>query len=94
MNEGTGRSVIDTGPVLDEGRDTFGTTPLDAEPDEILRMPEDTVWPFFLALSILVIAYGLLFGLIWLAVIGVIGLFVSIVGWFLPSHEPAATLEA
>ncbi|HEY6830215.1 MAG TPA: cbb3-type cytochrome c oxidase subunit I, partial [Gemmatimonadaceae bacterium] len=94
MNEGSGRSVIDSGPILDEGRDTFGTTPLDAEPDEILRMPEDSVWPFVLALSILVIAYGLLFGLIGLSAIGAIGLFVSVVGWFLPSHEPVTTVEA
>jgi Cytochrome c oxidase subunit IV. len=85
--------VLDNGPVLDRGRDTFGTTPLDAEPDEILRMPEDTVWPFFLALSILLLAYGLLFSLIWLAAMGVVGLFVCIVGWFLPGHEPTVTLE-
>jgi cytochrome c oxidase subunit I+III len=93
INEGTGRSVLETGPMLDKGRDTFGTTPLDAEPDEILRMPEDTAWPFFLALSVLVLAYGLLFGLIWLAAIGVVGLFICIIGWFMPTHEPALTLE-
>jgi hypothetical protein len=93
INEGTGRSVLETGPMLDKGRDTFGTTPLDAEPDEILRMPEDTAWPFFLALSVLVSAYGLLFGLIWLAAIGVVGLFICIIGWFMPSHEPTLTAE-
>jgi cytochrome c oxidase subunit I len=93
INEGTGRSVLETGPMLDKGRDTFGTTPLDAEPDEILRMPEDTAWPFFLALSVLVLAYGLLFGLIWLAAIGVVGLFICITGWFMPSHEPTLTVE-
>ena len=94
LGEGSGRTILDDGPVLEQGRDTFGTTPLDAEPDEILRMPEDTAWPFFLSLSLLVLAYGLLFGLIWLSAVGVVGLFISIVGWFLPSHEPMPTLEA
>jgi cytochrome c oxidase subunit I len=90
LGEGTGRSQLDRGPVLDEGRDTFGTTPLDAEPDEILRMPEDTMWPFFLSLSILVICYGLVFGLAWLCIVGAIALFVSIAGWFWPRQASAA----
>ena len=94
MEEGTGRTVIADGPILDHGRDTFGTSPLDAVPDEILRMPEDTVWPFFLALSVLVLAYGLLTGLAWLGIVGGIALFITIVGWFLPSHEPGPTVRA
>jgi hypothetical protein len=40
-----------------------------------------------------VLAYGLLFGLIWLAAIGVVGLFICIIGWFMPSHEPTLTAE-
>jgi hypothetical protein len=92
LGEGTGRTVLD-GPVLDEGRDTFGTTPLDAEPDEILRMPEDTAWPFLLSLSILAICYGLLFGLLWLEIVGAVALFVCIAGWLWPSNEPDVALE-
>ena len=94
MSEGGGRSVIDTGPILDEGRDTFGTTPLDAEPDEILRMPEDTMWPFFLSLSVLVLSYGLLFGRLWLGVIGTVALFVCIAGWFWPRGAVPAPAPA
>jgi cytochrome c oxidase subunit I len=92
LEEGTGRTVLD-GPVLDEGRDTFGTTPLDAQPDEILRMPEDTAWPFLLSLSILAICYGLLFGLLWLEIAGAAALFVCIVGWLWPSNEPGVAVE-
>lgn len=88
LAETESRSQLDRGPVLDEGRDTFGTTPLDAEPDEILRMPEDTVWPFFLSLSVLVICYGLLLSLSWLAMLGAVALFVSISGWFWPKPLP------
>ena len=90
LAEGAGRSQLDQGPVLDQGRDTFGTTPLDAEPDEILRMPKDTMWPFFLSLSILVICYGLVFGLPWLGIVGAVALFITIAGWFWPRPALAA----
>ncbi len=53
LQEGRTRSVLDQGPVLDEGRETLGVTPLDAEPSEVLTMPEDSLYPFLLALSLL-----------------------------------------
>ncbi|MFL5615029.1 MAG: cytochrome c oxidase subunit I [Gemmatimonadaceae bacterium] len=87
LGEGESRSLLDRGPVLDRGRDTFGTTPLDAEPDEILRMPKDTMWPFFLSLSILVICYGLLTNLVWLAIVGAVGLLITVAGWFWPQRS-------
>jgi heme/copper-type cytochrome/quinol oxidase subunit 1 len=90
MSEGGKRSVIDTGPALDQGRDTFGTTPLDADAHEILRMPEDTMWPFLLSASILVLSYGLLLGHLWLYVLGAVALFVCIVGWLWPRGADAA----
>src|SRR5205085_2234063 len=34
-----GRSSVEEGLLLDDGRETIGTTVLDAEPDVILRMP-------------------------------------------------------
>ncbi|HKO16139.1 MAG TPA: cytochrome c oxidase subunit I [Gemmatimonadaceae bacterium] len=88
LGEGTGRSVLDRGPVLDRGRDTFGTSPLDAEPEEILRMPEDTLWPFFLSLAVLVLCYGLLASFGWLSLVGVVALFVCTVGWLWPKPLP------
>ena len=90
LGEDAGRSQLEGGPVLDQGRDTFGTTPLDAEPDEILRMPKDTMWPFFLSLSILVICYGLVLGLPWLGIVGAVALFITIAGWFWPRPALAA----
>jgi cytochrome c oxidase subunit I len=93
LDEGTTRSQLARGPVLDAGRDTFGTTPLDAEPDEILRMPRDTMWPFLLSLSILVICYGLLFGLAWLGIVGAVALFIAVAGWFWP-QPPLTQREA
>ncbi|MGZ8160096.1 MAG: cbb3-type cytochrome c oxidase subunit I, partial [Methylobacter sp.] len=48
LDEGAGRSSLEHGYLLMEGRETIGTTPLDAKPDIILKMPEDSYTPFFL----------------------------------------------
>jgi hypothetical protein len=77
------------GLPLDVGRDTLGTSPLGAQPDEILRMPQDTLWPFFLSLALLATSYGLLVALWWLAAAGVVGLVVTSVGWLWPAASPA-----
>ena len=37
--------------LLDHGRETIATTALDAEPDLILKMPEDTLAPSVLLLA-------------------------------------------
>jgi cytochrome c oxidase subunit 1/cytochrome c oxidase subunit I+III len=83
-----GRTRLD-GPALDRGRDTFGTSPLDAEPDEILRMPEDTIWPFALSLSLLGLCYALLASQWWLALGAAAALLATIVGWLWPTHDEA-----
>ncbi|EIC28245.1 cytochrome c oxidase subunit I [Methylomicrobium album] len=44
------RSNLQAGYLLMDGRETLGTTALDAVPDVILKMPDDTYAPFFLAL--------------------------------------------
>jgi len=43
-----------------EGRETIGTTPLDAIPDIILKMPADSYTPFFLGLFSALAFVGLL----------------------------------
>ena len=40
LRESELRSSIDRGPVLDDGKEVLATTPLDAQPDAILKMPE------------------------------------------------------
>jgi hypothetical protein len=73
---------VTQGPVLDEGRETLGTTALDGRPAAILEMPEDSILPLLLALSLLLVSYALLDRL-WIPLaIGVV-LAVSIVcAWF------------
>jgi hypothetical protein len=51
MDEGPDRSSVGAGMLLDRGRETIGTTLLDAEPDVILKMPGDSYAPLLLALA-------------------------------------------
>jgi cytochrome c oxidase subunit 1/cytochrome c oxidase subunit I+III len=48
------------GPVLPGGHETVATTPLDANVDAVLEMPEPTVWPPALALALAVLAVAAL----------------------------------
>ncbi|HET9684914.1 MAG TPA: cytochrome c oxidase subunit I [Gemmatimonadaceae bacterium] len=89
LGEGSARSVLYKGPVLDDGRETFATSPLDAEPRAVMRMPEDSYAPLAVAVSCGVIAYGLLFAVYWLSVLGVIGLAVSAIAWLWPDAATA-----
>ena len=64
------RSVIGDGVadgmVLDRGKETIGVTPLDAEPNVVLKMPGDSMLPFLLALAMAVLFLGLLAQARWL----------------------------
>jgi hypothetical protein len=65
------RSVIHHGPSLDAGgKETIQTTPLDGQPVAVLRMPEDSLWPLIVSLSLMVAFYGLVMAVWWLALAG------------------------
>jgi cytochrome c oxidase subunit I len=77
-------SIVGTGPILDHGRETFGTSALDSDAYEILQMPEDSPWPLILAAMMTVMFYGLLFGVWWLSVLGLVLMIFSLAGWCWP----------
>ncbi|MBC7575277.1 MAG: cytochrome c oxidase subunit I, partial [Herminiimonas sp.] len=52
LDESPQRSKLHEGLLLMQGRETIGTSALDALPDVILKMPGDSYAPFFLALCI------------------------------------------
>jgi hypothetical protein len=89
LREGTARSVIDRGPELAEGRETLGVTPLDAEPSEVLVMPEDSLFPLLLALSLTAVFYGLLLGAWPLAAAGGALVTGTTIGWLWPTDLTA-----
>ncbi|MEO7456565.1 MAG: cytochrome c oxidase subunit I [Gemmatimonadaceae bacterium] len=89
LDEGTARSVLDHGPRLVDGRETLATTPLDAEPAGVMRMPEDSYMPLLLAASLGISAFGLLFGRWWLAAVGLVLAAVWIAAWLWPRDATA-----
>jgi hypothetical protein len=75
--------------ALDEGRETLGITPLDGQPSEILTMPEDSLFPFLLALSLTLTFYGLLASAWALAIAGGVLVLLMIIGWLWPTDVTA-----
>jgi hypothetical protein len=63
-------------------------TPLDAEASEVLTMPEDSLYPFLLALSLLATFYGLLTALWPLAIAGAALVAAMTIGWLWPAPPP------
>ena len=96
LGEGTGeqeRSSVNAGLVLDHGRETVGTTPLDAQPNIILKMPTDSFAPFILSLTATTIFVGLAFNIWWLVIVGVLATGADIVGWLWPERSLGETAE-
>ncbi len=61
LQESPDRSKLSEGYLLMHGRETLGTTPLDAEPNAMLKMPGDSLIPLFVGtLTSLVLAGALL----------------------------------
>jgi cytochrome c oxidase subunit I len=70
--------------VLSHEKKTLGTTVLDAVPDSVLHMPEDTLYPLGLAVALTVLFYGLVFKSVLVFAIGLLATFATIVGWLWP----------
>jgi cytochrome c oxidase subunit I len=93
LSESSARSSLTRGLLLDRGRETIGTSPLDGEPNLILEMPADTIAPFALAMAMMVLFTGALLHAWWLAGLGVAGCAGALVLWFWP-RRVHADLEA
>jgi cytochrome c oxidase subunit I+III len=73
--------------VLENGHQTLGTTVLESEADDVLQMPEESIWPLLLALALAVIFASLLFDLHLLALIGGLLALGALAGWHQPRRE-------
>jgi cytochrome c oxidase subunit 1/cytochrome c oxidase subunit I+III len=87
LQEGSGRSLLDRGLVLDDGKETLATTVIDAEPDAILKMPEDSPWPFITTVIMAVLFTGMLVRSVWVS--GVAGLLIllCLLFWLWPKRR-------
>lgn len=70
-----------------EHHETLGTTLLDAQPETILPMPEDSIWPLLVSLAIAVLFVGLLLRTWAVAGLGAVLVFVTIFVWLWPKSE-------
>ncbi|GAC1334968.1 MAG: hypothetical protein NVSMB26_18590 [Beijerinckiaceae bacterium] len=94
LDETPGRSRLDVGLALDRGRQTLGTSVLDAEPEIILQMPLDSFAPLALSIGTTILFVGLLVHN-WPAIWG--GALVSglaLLFWLWPSHLREGSPEA
>ena len=81
------RSSIHRGPTLaGPGKETLQTSTLDGEPVAILRMPENSMWPFIVSLALLAAFYGLVTSIWWLALAGGVLTLFGVHGWLWPSR--------
>jgi hypothetical protein len=87
------RSTVNAGLVLNHGRETVGTTPLDAQPNIILKMPKDSYAPVILALTLTAIFTGLVLHFWWLAIVGALASGLDIIGWLWPQASLGETAE-
>jgi len=86
-DENSGRSLLESGILLDHGRETLATSVLDAEPDAVLQMPADSPWPLLLALALAALFFGMLFHVVWLGAGGLAALVISMAGWLWPDQR-------
>jgi cytochrome c oxidase subunit I len=84
LEEG-GRSVLDEGPTLEAEKTTLETSPLDGQLTDVLRMPEDTLYPVLHALAVMATFYGLLVRSTWLSVAGAVLVLALTIGWLWPA---------
>ena len=81
------RSSLDRGLLLDRGKETIGTTPLDAAPDMILEMPEDTATPLLVALGLSILFSGLIAKWWWLVGLGLGVTGAALLVWLWPRRQ-------
>lgn len=72
---------------LDEKRRTLGTTVLDAQPDGLVKIPEESLIPFILALALAAIFVGFLLSAMILGIIGAVATVLAIAAWNWPVQE-------
>jgi hypothetical protein len=99
LQESEARSSLNCGLQLQTAKETIGTTALDAVPDMILEMPEDSFAPLCVAIGLSVTFAGLLlkgWSAVW---IGALIVALSILSWLWPrrqlrEREPAPASES
>jgi hypothetical protein len=80
-------STLDRGMLLDSGKETVASTALDAEPDMILEMPQDSFAPLVLTAGLSVLFVGLLLRQWPTAALGALLAAAGILIWLWPRRD-------
>jgi cytochrome c oxidase subunit 1/cytochrome c oxidase subunit I+III len=88
-----GSSSTREGLLLDHGRETIGTSALDAVPDVILRMPGDSVAPLLLSIALAFVFVGMLIHSWSLFGIAMAATVVATIAWLWPEARLGQTME-
>ena len=87
LKESNLESSIDRGMLLDDGKETLVTSALDAVPEMIAEMPEDTAAPLLLAIGLGVLFVGMLLK-VWLTMgVGLLIGLIALLVWLWPRRE-------
>jgi heme/copper-type cytochrome/quinol oxidase subunit 1 len=93
LEESTHRSALDRGLALDRGKESLATTGLDAQPDLILKMPEDSITPLLVALALTAVFAGMLMLAWWLAAAGGAAGLLFLLVWLWPRRSLGQSAE-
>jgi len=93
LEHGPSDSYVERGYLLNRRRETIGTTALDAEPDVVLEMPNDTVAPFIVGLALVGIICGALFHAWWAVVAFVVVTLAGTIVWLWPEARLGQTRD-
>jgi cytochrome c oxidase subunit I+III len=84
LQDAAQHSSVDRGVALDRGKESIATTALDAEPDLIQKMPEDSAAPLFMALALTAVFAGMLLHSWWMVAAGAGAGVLIIAAWLWP----------
>jgi cytochrome c oxidase subunit I+III len=93
LSESSVRSSVAQGMVLAQGRESLAIRPIDAIPNVILKMPEDSYAPLVLTIGMTIGFSALLVHHWWLAGIGSFIVFAAILIWLWPEPELGQAVE-
>ena len=72
---------------------TMATGGTEADPEQVMVMPEPSYWPLILALGMTLGCYGVLIRQGAMSLAGVVVVLVALGGWFWPAYEPEEQVE-
>jgi cytochrome c oxidase subunit I len=87
LQEGAGESVTERGLVLDDHHETLGVSPLDGEPDIILKMPGESYMPLAVTLCLSALFAGLMAHIWGLAAAAILLGAIAVIAWLWPRAE-------